>query len=569
MSLLLANKYLPTDYNISLKFSKGKPNFEGELRFSLAASPWYQGTNGDTESFKLILNAHKLVILDARLDNKVLSVITDKPRQTIELVGKEDSPIRACLDITPESTVNIKFLGVVNNVRTATADQVGGAFIVNGNYDLITTQTQPVFARQIYPVIDDLNFKVPVQLTVKADPNVTVVSNTQLVSEDHENGVFQFEKTPPMLASNFAFTIGDLKYVETEVEGTSVRVYCQPQNVDNPKTLQMLEILKTLLPILAAHLGPYPLDKLDLVAIPYLFEGAMENWGAITVMSDYLYKSNQLDLYKLISHELVHQWIGNLISFSSWKHLWLNEALATFLGNYFVSLVDEKYNMMEELMTINSKLLTIKELNIQKFMNKLVIDDSVTINYLFNHLVYEKGIMILRMIVNLIGEGIDNYDPFLQGFKLLIQEKKFTTINSNEIWQHFAKLYHVDLLSFINIWYRYDKYPIIQVNYDPEHEQLIINQNQSQIYMLPLVIKTETDDIKVIITEKMTTIAYPKQLLIFNKNKISLARLEISKKVINKVDISKLNKQDCQSYLIDFPTGGFNKKIHARLQSLK
>ena len=59
---------------------------------------------------------------------------------------------------------------------------------------------------------------------------------------------------------------------------------------------------------------PFPLPKLDMIAIPDFGLGAMENWGLITYReTDLLYKegvsaaSNRQRIATVVSHELAHQ----------------------------------------------------------------------------------------------------------------------------------------------------------------------------------------------------------------------------------------------------------------------
>ena len=76
----------------------------------------------------------------------------------------------------------------------------------------------------------------------------------------------------------------------------------------------------------------YPLPKMDMVAVPGLSGGAMENWGLITYgYSALLFdeensgaKSKQT-IVSVMAHEVSHQWFGNLVTMNWWNNLWLNE----------------------------------------------------------------------------------------------------------------------------------------------------------------------------------------------------------------------------------------------------
>lgn len=83
---------------------------------------------------------------------------------------------------------------------------------------------------------------------------------------------------------------------------------------------------------------PYPLPKLDLVAVPEFSAGAMENYGLIVYReSDLLYhelhsapaKKQRITI--VTAHEVAHQWFGNLVTMEWWTHLWLNEGFATWV----------------------------------------------------------------------------------------------------------------------------------------------------------------------------------------------------------------------------------------------
>lgn len=94
----------------------------------------------------------------------------------------------------------------------------------------------------------------------------------------------------------------------------------------------------------------YPLSKLDLVAVPDFGAGAMENWGLITFRTTMiLYNPEESSseakeqVATVISHELAHQWFGNLVTMQWWNDLWLNEGFASFVENLGVNYIHPEW----------------------------------------------------------------------------------------------------------------------------------------------------------------------------------------------------------------------------------
>jgi len=83
----------------------------------------------------------------------------------------------------------------------------------------------------------------------------------------------------------------------------------------------------------------YPWPKYAQVAVDEFTEEGMENTSATTLATNVLLvpqlaAESPLGEDDLISHELAHQWFGDLVTCKDWTNLWLNEGFATVM-EYF------------------------------------------------------------------------------------------------------------------------------------------------------------------------------------------------------------------------------------------
>lgn len=581
--LVVRNEYLPKQYDLKLDINPGKTNFNGELKFEIETNELFTGDRNN-KGFEMTLHAYKLVVLSATIDidngSQIakLSVDNDIKSQTVGL--RLDNQNGSSID---KATVVIKYIGTINTIKTFQQQTCG---IYQTNYldsvsnksdnIIIATQTQPIFARRMFPVIDELMIKIPVKLTLETLSRFKAVSNSDVdsvvrVNDDYSQ--FNFKPTLPLLVSNFGFVVGDMECSRVVTNDIPIGVY-SPIGEINDFQLS-LDVTSKLLPLAQQKLGAFPLPKLDFVALPFLTEGAMENWGLVTVVKSYLSSSMQSikHIKQLIAHELVHQWLGDWVSFDDWKYLWLNESFATFIGNDLVTRIDGDYDdTIDDLMATSfNQLQRGKETNIQKFMNQLTIDNDINTSYLFDNDVYEKGILLLRMINNLIGEngGDDNTDVMYEGLRHIIDTYKFKSIKPMEIWKVFDQQLKFDLLAFINSWIRYDGYPIIEVS-QSDDKKLVLEQTQAKIFQLPLFIKSTNGIIqKTMVQKHMKLDISSNNLLTINTNQIAFADVKVSKELIKAININKLNKFDTKMYLNQFDSGEMNRKLKGHLRACK
>lgn len=142
----------------------------------------------------------------------------------------------------------------------------------------------------------------------------------------------------------------------------------------------------------------YPLPKVDMAAIPDFSAGAMENWGLVTYRESYLlYDPAKSSLYSeesiasVISHELAHQWFGNLVTMDWWTDLWLNEGFATYMATVAVDKLFPEWQVKDEDAVEN--LMAVFKLDSLKSSHpvSVPIGHPRDIDQIFDTISYKKG----------------------------------------------------------------------------------------------------------------------------------------------------------------------------------
>ena len=193
------------------------------------------------------------------------------------------------------------------------------------------TQGESTESKYWFPCLDHPQVKFTSSISVVAPAGMVAISNGKLVKVDKKgkNQVYHWAAANPHPAYLTSVVIG--AYAQSSDKSLMQYYVPADRKLDAPRTF---EHTPEMLEFFEEYLGTkYPFEKYSQVAVQDFVYGGMENSSCTTLTMDTLHdKKAHLDFTSdyLVSHELAHQWFGDLVTCRDWQHVWLNEGFATY-----------------------------------------------------------------------------------------------------------------------------------------------------------------------------------------------------------------------------------------------
>ena len=310
-----SHNYDVQHYRIELSFDWAKQSVAGETTIR------FQPFGGDVQE----------VEIDAG-DMKIISVkLVDGPSLKYRYV--DDEKLYVTLDrVYPAGQV------VTIAINYEATPKQGLTFITPSEADparphQIWSQGEARTNHYWFPCYDYPNDKATAELIATVDQKYRVISNGALVGTTRSgtNSIWHWKMDRPFSSYLISIIVGQYEEIKDEFKGKAVVSYVYPGQTEDARV--SFGKLAQMVSFYSQKIGyDYPYKKYAQTMVRD-FGGAMENITATTMTDNALHdKRAALDVSSddIMSHELAHQWFGDLLTCRHWGEIWLNESFATF-----------------------------------------------------------------------------------------------------------------------------------------------------------------------------------------------------------------------------------------------
>ncbi|MFN2623199.1 MAG: M1 family metallopeptidase [Chthoniobacterales bacterium] len=459
----LPKNVVPEEYSVRITPDVEKKTFSGSETIKVNAR----------EAVKqIVLNSADIKIIKATIDGKAV------PASAIKSDEKEETMTIATELAAGKHELALEFTGIINQrgvgLYYATYQEQG----TGTKKTMLGTQFEATDARRMFPCWDEPSFRARFQLTAVVPENFTAVSNMPIEEEKKAGGTkeVRFAATPPMASYLNVFCAGELDAIQTKKGDVTHRVVATKGKAEMGR--YALESSQQILDYYNDYFGePFPLPKLDHIAVPGGFGGAMENWGGIVYFESGLLvdpanssASKKQGTYEVIAHEMAHMWFGDLVTMGWWDNLWLNEGFASWMGTK----VTAKFNPDWEVWlgkNVSRDPLRRSGLGKEAAMEgdarstthpiQHPVKTEAEANSAFDDITYRKGMSFIRMIESFLGE-----DVFRDGIRKYIAAHKLSNATTADLWNALAEASGKPVAEIAAAWTEQPGFPVVKVARD-------------------------------------------------------------------------------------------------------
>ena len=433
-----------------------------------------------TASDKIVFNTLNLKLQHVRLDGRpVARVDTDNTAQLTTLTLAAAAPAGMHeLTLSYTGAIDTRPQGLFVQPYTTPRDRAAV---------LLSTQMEATDARRMFPCWDEPAFRARFQLTATVPARWAAIGNMPIAKRvvHGELATTTFELSPSMPSYLVELTAGRLRELKGKLGNVRLGVWAIDGRAHDG-AIALANARQILADYDHYFRYPYPLPKLDSIAIPGGWSGAMENWGAITYTSQVLLLSKDSTtshaqaVYSTQAHEMAHQWNGDLVTMGWWDDLWLNESFASWMSaketarrnpswKWWESEDASKQAAMQADARVTAHAIQVHVTNELQAAN--AFDPSIT---------YDKGEAVLRMLEAYLGPH-----TFRAGIRRYIKARAFGNATSADLWNALTAASGQNIRRIAADWTEQPGYPLVTVTAHCQAGRRTLSLSQHRFFLSP------------------------------------------------------------------------------------
>ena len=453
----------PQEYSIRIEPDLQKLSFNGSETIKLdARKPVRQ----------LVFNALDVRVITASFDDKSLpnsAIVPDAKNETVTVRLSAEAAAGV-------HTLALTFSGKINQQGQGLFQAPYAEHGTGMKKTMLGTQFEATDARRMFPCWDEPAFRARFQLTAVVPESFAAISNMPVERETKVAGgkEVRFGTTPPMASYLNVLCAGELDSIEQQNGTVLHRVNATKGKGEMGR--YALESTSQVVNYYNDYFGtPFPLPKLDEIAVPGGFGGAMENWGGITYFESALLfdperssSETKQRIYAVVAHEIAHQWFGDLVTMAWWDNLWLNEGFASWMGSKCTAKFNPDWEVWlgSDVSRDPTRRSGIpKEVAMEADARSTTHPIQQTIateadaSGAFDDITYRKGQSFLRMLESFLGE-----DVFRAGIRDYVAKHKYSNTTTADLWNALAEASGKPVVEIAAGWTQQPGFPVVKVS---------------------------------------------------------------------------------------------------------
>jgi len=343
---------------------------------------------------------------------------------------------------------------------------------------LVYSDSWPNRVHHWSPCFDYPNDKVTNEIVATVSANLKVGANGLLVSAaaDKAAGTVTYHWSQDLPHSTYLIFLAAAPYVVVpDAYGTlPINYWVYPKDAAKAvptygKTPKMMEFFNRI------YGYDYPWQKYDQISVPS--GGGAESTSATAMTHRIMVDEKnepEFPAIGIVSHELAHQWWGDLITLRSWAHAWVNESFATY-SDYLYFRHDRGDD--EGAINLQGKLNAYLREARTRYVRPIVTDRYDQPGDMFDSHTYPKGALVLHMLRRQLGDA-----AFFDTLKHFLHRYAFEAVDTGDFIRSVKTVTGQNLDWFFDQWLFKPGHPVFEVRseWDPGRKVVVLKVAQVQ-----------------------------------------------------------------------------------------